>query len=68
VSSLNSLMAVVAPTLAAPLLGLVSNLPQGDWRIGTPMFFSAALQALALAFAIAHFRKQRRARLAANAA
>ncbi|MGC4080476.1 MAG: MFS transporter [Rubrivivax sp.] len=68
VSSLNSLMAVVAPTLAAPLLGLVSHLPHGDWRIGTPMFFSAALQALALAFAIAHFRKQRRARLATNAA
>lgn len=68
VSSLNSLMAVVAPTLAAPLLGLVSHLPQGDWRIGTPMFFSAALQALALAFAIAHFRKQRRARLAAHTA
>ena len=64
VSALNSLMAVIAPTLAAPLLGLVSHLPAGDWRIGLPMFFCAALQALALAFAVGHFRRVRRTRLA----
>lgn len=56
VSGLNSLMAVIAPTMAAPLLGAVSGYPPGDWRIGLPMYFCAALQALALAFAIAHFR------------
>jgi DHA1 family tetracycline resistance protein-like MFS transporter len=67
-SALNSLMAVIAPTLAAPLLGVVSHLPAGDWRIGMPMYFCAALQALALVFAITHFRHARRARLAVTAA
>ncbi len=56
-SSLNSLMAVVAPAIAAPLLGLVSHLPRGDWRLGAPMFFCAALQGLALLLAWRHFRR-----------
>jgi DHA1 family tetracycline resistance protein-like MFS transporter len=60
VSSLNSLMAVVAPMLAAPLLGAVSHMPPGDWRIGAPMFFCSALVALALALAWTHFRASRR--------
>ncbi len=68
VSSLNSLMAVVAPALAAPLLGAVSHFPPGDVRIGAPMFFCALLQAAALAVAVAHFRKLRRTRLATAAA
>ncbi len=33
-SGLSSLMAVIAPAFGAPLLGLVSHLPAGDWRIG----------------------------------
>jgi DHA1 family tetracycline resistance protein-like MFS transporter len=46
VSVLNSLMAVVAPVIGRdPLMAMVSHLPQGDWRIGAPMFFCAALQA-----------------------
>jgi MFS transporter, DHA1 family, tetracycline resistance protein len=65
ISGLNSLMAVIAPIFAAPLLAGVSHFPPGDWRIGAPMYFIAALQALALVFAIAHFRRQRRLRLAA---
>ena len=60
VSGLNNLMAVLAPALATPLLAVVSHLPRGDWRIGAPMFFCAALQALALLFAVLHFRHQRR--------
>ena len=44
VASLNSLMAVVAPVIGAPLLRLVSHLPRGDWRIGAPFYFCAALQ------------------------
>ena len=68
VSGLNSLMAVIAPMFAAPLLGAVSHLSPGDWRIGAPMFFCALLQALALAFAVTHFRKTRRLALAASAA
>jgi len=62
VSGLNSLTAVIAPVLAAPLLVMVSHLDQGDWRIGAPLYFCALLQAAALALAITHFRRQRRAR------
>ena len=61
VSGLNSLMAVIAPMFAAPLLGAVSHFPAGDWRIGAPLFFCAALQALALMFAISLFRSHRQA-------
>ncbi len=63
VSGLSSLMAVVAPVLATPLMAMVSHLPRGDWRIGAPMYFCAALQALALLLAVLHFRRQRRLRL-----
>ena len=65
VSSLSSLTAVVAPALSAPLLAVVSHYPQGDWRIGMPMFFCSALIGLALLLATAHFRKARLDRLAA---
>jgi len=60
VSSLNSLMAVVAPILGAPLLAVVSHLPQGDWRIGAPFYFCAALQVVSLVLAIMHFRQRSR--------
>ncbi len=59
VSSLNSLMAVIAPVLGAALLAMVSHFPQGDWRIGAPFYFCAMLQAAALVFAILHFRRGR---------
>jgi DHA1 family tetracycline resistance protein-like MFS transporter len=65
VSGLQSLMAVVAPVLGTPLLGVVSDLPQGDWRIGAPFYFCAGVQAVALGLAWLHFGKARRARLAA---
>jgi DHA1 family tetracycline resistance protein-like MFS transporter len=42
VASLGSLMAVLAPVIAAPLLGGCRTCPQGDWRIGAPMYFCAA--------------------------
>jgi MFS transporter, DHA1 family, tetracycline resistance protein len=67
VSSLNSLMAVIAPVIGAPLLGVVSHLPQGDWRIGAPFYFCAALQGAALILAWIHFRQARRVRIAARA-
>jgi len=60
VNALSSLTAVVAPMLAAPLLGMVSHLPQGDWRIGAPMYFCAALQLASLGLAVAYFRKHHR--------
>jgi DHA1 family tetracycline resistance protein-like MFS transporter len=56
---LNSLMAVIAPGIGAPLLTAVSHLPKGDWRIGTPFYFCALLQGVALALTIAHFRRER---------
>jgi DHA1 family tetracycline resistance protein-like MFS transporter len=59
VGGLNSLTAVIAPVFGAPLLTMVSHLPAGDWRIGAPFFFCAALQAAALALAVVHFRRQR---------
>jgi DHA1 family tetracycline resistance protein-like MFS transporter len=67
VGSLNSLMAVAAPLFGAPLLGAVSHLPPGDWRIGAPFYFCAALQAAALALAWSHFRARPGAPLAAPA-
>jgi DHA1 family tetracycline resistance protein-like MFS transporter len=66
IGGLNSLMAVIAPTIGAPLLTMVSHLPQGDWRIGAPFYFCAVLQAIALALAVTHFLRERRLRTAAN--
>ncbi len=61
VSSLASLMAVVAPVLGAPLMAAVSHLPQADWRVGAPMYFCAALQAASVLIAIWHFARMREA-------
>lgn len=58
-SSLNSLMAVLAPMIATPLLGAVSHYPPGDWHIGAPLYFCAALQASSLLLAWLHFRSVR---------
>ena len=57
VSSLNSLTAVMAPVIGAPLLALVSHLPRGDWRIGAPFYFCAVLQLGSLALAVLHMRR-----------
>ena len=57
VASLNSLTAVAAPVLGAALLGVVSHLPQGDWRIGAPFFLCAVLQLAATVLAVRHFRR-----------
>jgi DHA1 family tetracycline resistance protein-like MFS transporter len=66
VGGLNSLMAVIAPVLGAPLLTMVSHLPKGDWRIGAPFYFCAALQAVSLILAVSHFRRERLAILHPN--
>lgn len=57
VASLNSFTAVLAPVLGAALLGLVSDLPRGDWRIGAPFFLCSACQVLATVLALRHFRR-----------
>jgi MFS transporter, DHA1 family, tetracycline resistance protein len=59
VSALTSLTAVVAPMLGAPLLAAVSDLPRGDWRMGAPFYFCAALQLASLGMAVWHLRGQR---------
>ncbi len=56
VSSLSSLMAVIAPVIGPTLLAVVAQYPKGDWRIGAPMYLCAALQAIALLLAWWHFR------------
>ena len=58
VSALSSLMAVIAPMLATPLLGVVSHLPQGDWRIGAPFYFCAVLQMASLWLAVTYLRRR----------
>lgn len=58
VSSLNSVMAVLAPILGMSLMYLVAELPKGDWRIGAPFYFCALLQAASLFFAWRHFGHQ----------
>lgn len=60
VSAVNSLMAVLAPVIGAPLLATVSHLPQGDWRIGAPFYFCAALQTVSLVLAVYHLKKYKR--------
>ena len=57
VAAINTLMAVIAPVLSAGLLGIVSHLPRGDWRMGLPFYFCAAIQLVGTGFAAAHFRR-----------
>lgn len=66
VGALNSLTAVIAPLIALPMLMTVSDRPQGDWAIGAPLFFGAALQLAALMLAWMHFRDPAHARDAAT--
>ncbi len=46
-TSINSIMFVLAPLIGTPLLARVSSLPPSDWRVGATFFVSAALQAVA---------------------
>ncbi|WP_138858322.1 MFS transporter [Inhella inkyongensis] len=57
VASLNSLMVVLGTLIGPSILTLVAHLPRGDWRIGAPFLLCAALQALALFFALAYQRQ-----------
>ncbi|MEF7615940.1 MFS transporter [Aquincola sp. MAHUQ-54] len=57
-ASINSIMAVAAPVIGAAMLGFVSHLPRGDWRIGAPFYFCALLQAIATLLAWRHFARR----------
>jgi len=50
-SSLASLMIVIAPLLGTPLLAEVSHLPAADWRVGLPYLLASALNLVALRMA-----------------
>jgi len=58
-SSLNSLVAVIAPLLGIPLFARVSRLPRTDVWVGAPFFLSAFLCATALGLAVWHFARER---------
>jgi DHA1 family tetracycline resistance protein-like MFS transporter len=58
VSSLNSMMAVLAPVAGAGLLSLVSHAPRGDIRLGLPFLVGCLIQLLALGLAVWHFQRQ----------
>ena len=58
VSSLNSLMAVIAPVIGLELLRWVSDLPPGHVLIGLPFFTCAALQLAAMLIALRFFRRE----------
>ncbi|HEV2978975.1 MAG TPA: TCR/Tet family MFS transporter [Casimicrobiaceae bacterium] len=58
-SSLNSIMFVVAPAIGTSLLAQVSHLPPSDWRVGATFYVSAMLQLIALFVARRHFAVQR---------
>jgi len=57
-SSLQSLMGVVAPIIGTAVLGQVTFLPASNWRVGAPFFLCSLLQALAFAIAWRHFAGQ----------
>jgi DHA1 family tetracycline resistance protein-like MFS transporter len=59
VSSLSSLMAVLAPVIALELLRWVSQRPPTDWLIGLPFFTCAALQLTAAITAWRFFRNHK---------
>nr|WP_315491435.1 MFS transporter [uncultured Rhodoferax sp.] len=59
VSSVNSLMAILAPVAGAGMLAMVSDAPRGDIRLGLPFFVGGLIQALALGLAVWHFQRQR---------
>ena len=66
VSSLNSLMAVIAPLIGLELLRWVSHLPPGHVLIGLPFFTCAAVQLTAMLLAYRFFRSHRTAVLPAT--
>jgi DHA1 family tetracycline resistance protein-like MFS transporter len=57
-SSLQSLMGVVAPIIGTAVLGRVTSLSTSDWRVGAPFSVCSSLQALAFVIAWRHFAAQ----------
>nr|WP_315398874.1 MFS transporter [uncultured Duganella sp.] len=53
--SISSIGVIFMPLIGAAILGKVSHLPAGDWRIGTTFFACAAMQAAAIVVARRYF-------------
>lgn len=53
--SISSIGVIFMPLIGAAILGKVSRLPPGDWRIGTTFFVCAAMQAAAIVVARRYF-------------
>lgn len=53
--SISSIGVIFMPLIGAAILGKVSHLPPGDWRIGTTFFVCAAMQAAAIVMARRYF-------------
>jgi DHA1 family tetracycline resistance protein-like MFS transporter len=60
--SISSLGAILMPLLGSFMLGRVSHLPPGDWRVGASFFTCSAMQATAITVAYRYFAARRRAR------
>jgi MFS transporter, DHA1 family, tetracycline resistance protein len=56
-TSINSLMAVIAPLVGTPLLSFVAHYPATDLRAGVTFYVAAAVQACALALGCRHFNR-----------
>jgi DHA1 family tetracycline resistance protein-like MFS transporter len=57
-SSLNSLIGVVAPVIGTPLFAFVSRYPKTDPRVGATFFLGSALSLCALVLCVMHFRRR----------
>ena len=53
--SISSIGIIFMPLIGAAILGKVSHLQPGDWRIGTTFFACAAMQAAAIVVARRYF-------------
>jgi len=60
VSSINSLMVVIAPLFSTPLLAVSTSFVRDDWRSGAPYYLCALLQACALILAFIQFSRQKK--------
>ena len=64
--SINSVAVALMPLLGAAILGEVSHLAPGDWRIGSSFYLAAGMQALAVLAALRYFRQHQAGRTPAG--
>lgn len=58
VASINSVAAVLGPLMSGSLLATVSHLAPSDWRMGTPFYACALIQAVALVIGLVYLSRQ----------